>query len=149
MNQHSMIGKSIVIKGEVSGSDPIYVYGQINGTIRAPEHRVTIGKEGRVKADIAAREVVVMGDVCGNLTGGERVEIRCEGSLMGDVATQRIFVEDGAVLQGSIDVQQVAKAEMAKPHLESGAPEINQPEALETMDPERESWGDLAVSKIA
>lgn len=145
MNQHSMIGKSIVIKGDISGSDPIYVYGQINGTISAPEHRVTIGKEGRVKADITAREVVVMGDVCGNLNSGERVEIRCEGSLMGDVATQRIFVEDGAVLQGTIDVQQIAKAEHSEVH--PGKPKSAQP--AQEKDVDRETWDDLAVTQIA
>lgn len=145
MNQHSMIGKSIVIKGDISGSDPIYVYGQINGTISAPEHRVTIGKEGRVKADITAREVVVMGDVCGNLNSGERVEIRCEGSLMGDVATQRIFVEDGAVLQGTIDVQQIAKAEHSEVH--PGKRKSAQP--AQEKDVDRETWDDLAVTQIA
>jgi len=113
-SQYSMIGKSIVIKGEIVAADPLYVYGTVEGTIDAPEHRVTIGKEGRVKADIRAREVVIMGDVCGNLEGRERVEIRSEGSLMGDLSTSRIYIEEGAVLSGSIDVHKPSKKERAR-----------------------------------
>src|ERR1700751_4985360 len=103
-NQYSMIGKSIQIKGEIVAADPVYVYGSVEGSINAPAHRVTIGKEGHVKADITAREVVIMGDVCGNLEGGERVEIRSDGSVMGNIATGRIYIEEGAVLSGVIDV---------------------------------------------
>jgi cytoskeletal protein CcmA (bactofilin family) len=108
-----MIGKSISIKGEIVASDPVYVYGSVEGSINAPEHRVTVGKEGRVKADISAREVVIMGDVCGNLEGGERVEIRSDGSLMGNLATRRVYIEEGAVLSGVIDVRKPSKKEKA------------------------------------
>ena len=113
-NQYSMIGKSIVIKGEILASDPVYVYGSVEGSINAPAHRVTVGKEGRVKADIRAREVVIMGDVCGNLDCGERVEIRADGALMGDLSTSRIFIEEGAVLSGKIDVHKPSKKEKAE-----------------------------------
>ena len=113
-NQYSMIGKSIRIKGEISSTDPVYVYGIVEGSIKAPEHRVTIGKEGRVKADIHAREVVIMGEVCGNLDGRERVEIRSDGSLLGDLSTSRVFIEEGAVLSGSIDVHKPSKKEKAE-----------------------------------
>jgi cytoskeletal protein CcmA (bactofilin family) len=113
-NQYSMIGKSIVIKGEITASDPVYVYGRVEGSINAPAHRVTIGKEGRVKADIHAREVVIMGEVCGTLDSRERVEIRSDGSLMGDLSTSRIYVEEGAVLSGSIDVHKPSKKEKAE-----------------------------------
>jgi len=112
-NQYTMIGKSIRIKGEIAASDPIYIYGSVEGSISAPAHRVTIGKQGTVKADIAAREVVIMGDVCGKLHSDERVEIRSEGSLLGDLATKRLCVEEGAVLQGTIDVH--IPVEKAKP----------------------------------
>jgi cytoskeletal protein CcmA (bactofilin family) len=113
-NQYSMIGKSIVIKGEIVAADPVYVYGSVEGSISAPAHRVTIGKEGRVKADISSREIVIMGDVCGNLEGGERVEIRSDGSLMGNIETRRIYVEEGAVLSGVIDVHKPSKKEKAE-----------------------------------
>jgi cytoskeletal protein CcmA (bactofilin family) len=113
-NQYSMIGKSISIKGEIVASDPVYIYGSVEGSINALEHRVTVGKEGRVKADISAREVVIMGDVCGNLEGGERVEIRSDGSLMGNLATRRVYIEEGAVLSGVIDVRKPSKKEKAE-----------------------------------
>jgi cytoskeletal protein CcmA (bactofilin family) len=113
-NQYSMIGKSIKIKGEIVASDPVYVYGSVEGSISAPEHRVPIGKEGRVKADISAREIVIMGDVCGNLEGSERVEIRNEGALMGNLATRRIYIEEGAALSGTIDVRKASKKEKAE-----------------------------------
>jgi cytoskeletal protein CcmA (bactofilin family) len=111
--QYTMIGKAVRIKGEIVASDPIYIYGSVEGTISAPAHRVTVGKEGTVKADISAREVVIMGDVCGKVQGDERLEIRSEGSLLGDLTTKRLCVEEGAVLQGSIDVHM--PAEKSKP----------------------------------
>ena len=103
-NQHSFIGKSVVIKGEIEASDAIYIYGRVEGLINAPAHRVTVGKDGKVEADINAREVVIMGEVCGNLNGGDRVEIRADGSLTGDLTAQRVSIEEGAVLNGRIDV---------------------------------------------
>lgn len=118
-NQYSMIGKSIRIKGEIVAADPVYIYGSVEGSIQAPAHRVTVGKEGAVKADIRAREVVIMGDVCGNLEARERVEIRADGSLMGDLSTSRIFIEEGAVLSGSIDVHKPSKKEKAEAREES------------------------------
>ncbi len=136
-NQYSMIGKSIVIKGEVVSSDPLYVYGSVEGTINAPAHRVTIGKEGRVKADISAREIVIMGDVCGNLEGGERVEIRSDGSLLGNMATRRIYVEEGAVLSGVIDVHKPSKKEKAEAREEQ--PELERGSVVSFPKPELES----------
>jgi cytoskeletal protein CcmA (bactofilin family) len=112
-NQYTMIGKSIRIKGEIAASDPIYIYGSVEGSINASAHRVTVGKEGTVKADISAREVVIMGDVCGKVQSDERIEIRSEGSLLGNLSTTRLCVEEGAVLQGTIDVHM--PVEKAKP----------------------------------
>jgi cytoskeletal protein CcmA (bactofilin family) len=133
-NQYTMIGKSIRIKGEIAASDPIYIYGSVEGSISASAHRVTIGKEGTVKADIAAREVVIMGDVCGKVQSDERIEIRSEGSLLGNLSTKRLCVEEGAVLQGTIDVHmpaEKAKPAVAKPvQSEAAAPEQTQNLAL-------------------
>ena len=103
-NQYSMIGKSIQVKGEIVSSDPVYIYGRIEGSIDAEGNRVTVGKEGTVKANVNAREVVIMGDLCGNVDAEYRVEIRGDGSVLGDLATHRLFIEDGAVLRGRIDV---------------------------------------------
>jgi cytoskeletal protein CcmA (bactofilin family) len=150
-NQHSVIGKSIVIKGEIASSDPVYVYGRVEGSISAPAHRVTIGREGNVMADIHAREVVIMGEVHGNLDGGERVEIRADGSLTGDLTTHRIYIEDGATLSGSIDVQKPKKVEKKPAHGEpQSALDLHEIIASELeRDVEQETWADLAVSEIA
>jgi cytoskeletal protein CcmA (bactofilin family) len=113
-NQHSFIGKSIVIKGEIEAADPVYIYGRVEGLINAPAHRVTVGKDGKVEADINAREVVIMGEVRGNLNGGDRVEIRTEGSLTGDLAAHRICIEDGAFLNGKIDVRKTSEQDKAE-----------------------------------
>ncbi len=130
--QYTMIGKSIRIKGEITGSDPIYIYGSVEGTIDASAHRVTVGKEGTVKADINAREVVIMGDVCGKLHSDERVEIRSEGSLLGNLSTKRLSVEEGAVLQGTIDVHMPAEKpkQAPKPAQAEGAGQAEQEQSL-------------------
>lgn len=109
--QHSMIGKSIVVKGEITASDPLYVYGRVEGTIKAPAQRVTVGKEGKLKASVSAREVVIIGEVQGNVDGAHRVEVRTEGSVTGDLAAERILIEDGAIVKGRIDVRLAAAKE--------------------------------------
>jgi cytoskeletal protein CcmA (bactofilin family) len=103
--EQATIGRSLVIKGEVSGSESLYIDGKIEGTINLADNRVTIGRNGIVHANITAREVVIMGRVQGNLQCSDRVDIRSEGSLTGDVVTQRISVEDGAVLKGGVEVR--------------------------------------------
>jgi cytoskeletal protein CcmA (bactofilin family) len=151
-NQHSLIGASIKIKGTITASDPVYIYGTIEGSISAPAHRVTIGREGKVKADISAREVVIMGEVSGNLDGGERVEIRSDGSLTGDLVTRRIYVEDGATLSGSVDIQKPKKTEKGLAHEEQQLAAFEAPRGPEPereRDLEHETWADLAVSEIA
>ena len=98
------IGRTLVIKGEISGSEALYIDGRIEGKITMPESRVTIGRNGKVDASIQAREVVVMGKVTGNIECSDRVDIRSEGSVSGDISTVRISVEDGAALKGGIQV---------------------------------------------
>src|ERR1700691_3292119 len=103
--EQATIGRSLVIKGELSGSEALYIDGRVEGKISLPDNRVTIGRNGSVQANIVAREVVVMGKVNGNIECGDRVDIRSEGSVTGDVSTIRISVEDGAVLKGGIEVR--------------------------------------------
>lgn len=103
------IGRTLVIKGEISGSESLYVDGRIEGKITMPESRVTIGRNGKVDASIQAREVVVMGKVTGNIECSDRVDIRSEGSVHGDISTVRISVEDGAALKGGIQVRSEGK----------------------------------------
>ncbi len=103
--EQATIGRSLVIKGEISGAESLYVDGKIEGTINLTDNRVTIGRNGVVAANITAREVVIMGKVTGNIQCSDRLDIRAEGSLAGDVTTMRISVEDGAVLKGSVQVR--------------------------------------------
>jgi cytoskeletal protein CcmA (bactofilin family) len=103
--EQATIGKSLVIKGEVSGSESLYIDGRVEGSINLAGNRVTIGRNGVVAANINAREIVVLGKVRGNLTASDRVDIRNEGSLTGDVVAQRISIEDGAFFKGGIDIR--------------------------------------------
>ena len=103
--EQATIGRSLVIKGEITGSEALYVDGRIEGKITLTDNRVTIGRNGIVQADITAREVIVMGKVTGNLECSDRVDIRSEGVVHGNVLTERVSVEDGAVLKGGIEVR--------------------------------------------
>jgi len=105
------IGRTLVIKGEVTGSEALYIDGRIEGKIIMPESRVTIGRNGKVDASIQAKEVVVMGKVTGNIDCSDRVDIRAEGSVSGDISTVRITVEDGAALKGGIQVHAEGKSQ--------------------------------------
>jgi len=103
--EQATIGKSLVIKGEVSGSESLYIDGKVEGSINLAGNRVTVGRNGQVAANISAREIVVLGKVRGNVTASDRVDIRSEGSLTGDVTAQRISIEDGAFFKGGIDIR--------------------------------------------
>src|SRR5712692_7172604 len=105
--EQTTIGASLVIKGEVSGTESLYIDGRIEGAVNFAGHRVTVGSNGSVAANISAREVVIIGEVQGNIQCTDRLDIRSEGSLTGDVVTQRISVEDRAVLKGSVQVRAV------------------------------------------
>ncbi len=127
--EQATIGRSLVIKGEVSGSESLYIDGRIEGTINFADNRVTIGRNGSVAANISAREVVIMGKVQGNIQCTDRVDIRSEGSLTGDVVTQRISVEDGALLKGSVQVR-AAEHKHEKPQVKPTDPAKTEPKAL-------------------
>ena len=103
--EQATIGSSLHIKGEISGSEALYIDGRVEGAINLPGNRVTVGRNGQVQANINAKEVVVLGKVKGNVTASDRVDIRNEGSLGGDVICQRISIEDGAWFKGSIDIR--------------------------------------------
>jgi cytoskeletal protein CcmA (bactofilin family) len=103
------IGKSLVIKGEVTGSESLYIDGRVEGSISLAGNRVTIGRNGVVGANISAREIVILGKVRGNLTASDRVDIRSDGSLTGDVVAARISIEDGAYFKGGIDIRKAGQ----------------------------------------
>ena len=99
------IGKGLFIKGEISGSESLFIDGKVEGSINLPGNRVTVGRNGQVSANVTAREVVVLGKVKGNVSATDRVDIRAEGALSGDVAAARISIEDGAFFKGGIDIR--------------------------------------------
>jgi cytoskeletal protein CcmA (bactofilin family) len=103
------IGRSLVIKGEVSGSEALFIDGRVEGTVSFPDSRVTVGRNGTVAANITAKEVVIMGKVQGNVDCADRLDIRNEGMLAGDVITHRISVEEGAILKGGVEVRNPEK----------------------------------------
>jgi cytoskeletal protein CcmA (bactofilin family) len=104
-SEQSTIGKSLVITGEISGSESLLVEGKVEGSINQPGNRVTVGRNGKVNASVTAREVVLLGKVRGNVSAADRVDIRSEGGLTGDVAAARISIEDGAFFKGGIDIR--------------------------------------------
>ncbi|HEX5473033.1 MAG TPA: polymer-forming cytoskeletal protein [Vicinamibacterales bacterium] len=118
------IGKSVVIKGELSGSEDLTIEGHVEGKIELRQNVLTIGPNGRIKAQVFAKSVVVLGEVTGNVTATEKVDIRDNGAVDGDIAAPRVAIAEGAHFRGSIDMQRGgtkigdAKAD-AKPEVKS------------------------------
>ncbi len=103
--EQATIGRSLVVKGEITGGESLFIDGRVEGTVSVPNHRVTVGHNGIVVANVVAKEVVIMGKVQGNVQCSDRLDIRSEGVLSGDVITHRVSVEEGAVLKGGIEVR--------------------------------------------
>ena len=99
------IGKSVIIKGELSGSEDLTIEGQVDGKIELRQNVLTIGPNGRIKAQVFAKSVVILGEVTGNVTATEKVDIRDNGSVDGDIAAPRVAIAEGAHFRGSIDMQ--------------------------------------------
>jgi len=109
------IGKSVIIKGELSGSEDLYVDGQVEGSIELSGNRLIIGPHGQVRARVNAKGVIVQGKLEGNIQAGERVELTKSAILVGDIATQRVAIEEGAYFKGKVDIQREgARTEAAK-----------------------------------
>ena len=119
--EFAQIGKSVIIKGELSGGEDLYVDGTINGTIQLQGHDLMIGPNGHVHADVNAKGVVVQGKLEGNIRTSDRVEMRKSAIIMGDIVTQRIAIEDGAYFKGKVEIQK----ETAKPN----SPPASRPES--------------------
>jgi cytoskeletal protein CcmA (bactofilin family) len=101
----AQIGKSVVIKGDLSGSEDLYVDGQVEGSISLKNNSLTVGPHGQIKASVEAKGVVVQGKLEGNVMASDRVELRKSAVVTGDISTQRISIEEGAYLKGKIDIQ--------------------------------------------
>jgi cytoskeletal protein CcmA (bactofilin family) len=99
------IGKSVIIKGELNGSEDLAIEGQVEGKIELRQNVLTIGPNGKIKAQVFAKSVVILGEVTGNVTATEKVEIRDNGSVDGDIAAPRVAIAEGAHFRGSIDMQ--------------------------------------------
>ena len=98
------IGKAVKINGQIFSKEDLYVDGDVEGTIEALEHKLTIGPNGKLQAGVRAREVVILGQVKGNVEAHDRIDIRKDARLVGDIKTARIIIEDGAYFKGSIDI---------------------------------------------
>jgi len=122
----AIIGKSVVLKGQIYGREDLTIDGEVEGTVELQEHRLTIGPNGKVVATIKAREIVVLGTVQGNIETREKIDIRKEAKVIGDIRTARIVIEDGAYFKGSIDI---VRAEAPKPAAQPVAAPKPQPVA--------------------
>ena len=107
------IGKSVVIKGELNGSEDLTIEGQVEGTIQLRDHVLTIGPNGKIKAQVFAKSVIVLGEVTGNVTASEKVDIRDKGSVDGDIISPRVAIAEGAHFRGSVDMQRKSGAPAA------------------------------------
>ena len=115
------IGKSIAIKGDLSGNEDLAIEGKVEGKVELPNNQLTIGANGVVKAEINAKSVVVIGHVTGNVVGSERVEIQATGIVDGDVSSPRLVVAEGAVLNGAIHMSKQSGATAATPPAPQGS----------------------------
>jgi cytoskeletal protein CcmA (bactofilin family) len=110
------IGKSVVIKGELNGSEDLTIEGHVEGTIQLKDNVLTIGPNGRIKAQVFAKSVIVLGEVTGNVTASDKVDIRDNGSVDGDIIAPRVAIAEGAHFRGSVDMQRKGgPAQPAKP----------------------------------
>jgi cytoskeletal protein CcmA (bactofilin family) len=118
------IGKSVVIKGELNGSEDLTVEGHVEGKVELREHVLTIGPHGKIKAEVFAKAVIVLGEVTGNITASEKVDIRDNGAVDGDIVSPRVAIAEGAHFRGSVDMQRkpAAAAAPAKPEAPTPTP---------------------------
>jgi len=121
------IGKSVVIKGELNGSEDLTVEGNVEGKIELRQHVLTIGPHGKIKAEVFAKAVVVLGEVTGNITASEKVDIRDNGSVDGNIVSPRVAIAEGAHFRGSVDMQRKpavagAPVQPAKPDIKPAPP---------------------------
>ena len=107
------LGTSVIIKGELSGSEDLTLYGQMEGSVTLPDHTLTVGPHANIKAAISAKAVVIMGAVTGNVTAKERIEIRATGSVAGDIDSPRLAIADGGSLCGKVQMPWLAVGHVA------------------------------------
>jgi cytoskeletal protein CcmA (bactofilin family) len=123
------LGKNVTVKGQIFAREDLTIDGEVEGTIECHEHRLTIGPNARVQAGLKAREIIIHGSIQGNVEATDKIDIKKEAKLVGDIKTSRIVIEDGAYFKGSIDISKAApKAQPAPPISAVPAPTPNAPE---------------------
>lgn len=120
----SRFGPGLRVKGEISGNEDLLIDGAVEGIVRLNEGKLVIGPAGNVKADISAGEVLVRGNLKGNIFARGRIEVRNDGSVTGDLTTPQVFIEEGALFKGSIEIDKSAEKEVALPEKESGPAKV-------------------------
>ena len=120
----SRLGPSLHVKGEISGNEDLFIDGTVEGNIRLNEGKLMIGPAANVKADITAGEVLVRGNLKGNIFARSRIEVRNDGSVTGDLTTPQVFIEEGALFKGSIEIEKSPENEAALPEKESGPAKV-------------------------
>ena len=108
----AILGKSVNVKGQIFSREDLTIDGEVEGSVELQEHRLTVGPHGKVQAGVKAHEIIVLGTIHGNVDAADRIEIRKDARLVGDIKTARIVIEDGAYFKGSIDIQ---RPEVARP----------------------------------
>ena len=129
------IGKSVVIKGELNGSEDLTIEGHVEGTIQLRDHVLTIGPNGKIKAQVFAKAVIVLGEVTGNVTASDKVDIRDNGSVDGDIVSPRVAIAEGAHFRGSVDMQRKGAAAVSQSAPKAAAP---QPAAQQPVQQKQE-----------
>jgi cytoskeletal protein CcmA (bactofilin family) len=132
----TVIGKSVVIRGELSGSEDLYIDGDVEGTVTLPESRLTIGPNARVRADVSVHDVIIFGHLTGNVQATGRVDLRQSALVKGDILAGRLSIEESAVLTGRVELKATAEAPkpstpaaVVPPPAEASAPLFPQPKA--------------------
>ena len=118
----TVIGKSVIIRGELSGNEDLYIDGDVEGTVTLPESRLTVGPNARVRADLSAREVVIFGHLTGNVQATGRVELRQSALVKGDILAGRLSIEESAILTGRVELK--GTSETPKPAAPAAATEV-------------------------
>jgi cytoskeletal protein CcmA (bactofilin family) len=108
----AVLGKSVIVKGQILSREDLTIDGEVEGTVELQEHRLTVGPNGKVLASIKAREIIVLGTIHGNVETTDKIDIRKDAKLVGDIKTARVVIEDGAYFKGNIDI---VRAEVPKP----------------------------------
>jgi len=112
---NAVLGKSVIVKGQIFSREDLTIDGEVEGTVELQEHRLTVGPNGKVTATIKAREICIIGTVTGNVEASDKIDIRKEAKLVGDIRTARIVIEDGAYFKGNIDIIRTPAAAPPKP----------------------------------